>query len=196
MTRWLDKTVETVTRHVVTVPPAHPKWEVRKVQRQGGLGHVRFLYLLLWSAGGVWDWGQYTVISRSPLLIQLPLPIAMYHCLRNGKFFCHLFAVSFLNVSKKGYTFWSNCTWPIARQKYHTRVSARDRKKLQGVNQFYQKKVDEKKQFQGKFTCAENQHNHLRVQSGAVKLILCRHWMHLSWMQIVASENQFHCPRL
>ena len=30
-----------------------------------------------------WEGG--TVISRYPLLIQLPLPIAMYHCLQNGK---------------------------------------------------------------------------------------------------------------
>ena len=28
----------------ITVSLAHPKWEVRKVQRQGGLGHAQFLY--------------------------------------------------------------------------------------------------------------------------------------------------------
>ena len=31
----------------ITVPPAHPKWEVRKVQRQGGVVHAQFLYLWL-----------------------------------------------------------------------------------------------------------------------------------------------------
>ena len=34
------------------------------------------------------------------------------------------------------------------------------------------------------------------VQPGGVKLVLCSHWMHLSCMHPVTSENQFHCTRL
>ena len=34
------------------------------------------------------------------------------------------------------------------------------------------------------------------IQPGAVKLILCGHWMHLSYMHPVTSENHFHCTRL
>ena len=35
-----------------------------------------------------------------------------------------------------------------------------------------------------------------KVQPGAVKLVLCGHWMHLSYMHPVTSENQFRCTRL
>ena len=34
------------------------------------------------------------------------------------------------------------------------------------------------------------------IQSGAVKLVLWRHWMHLNFMHQVILENQFHCTRL
>ena len=34
------------------------------------------------------------------------------------------------------------------------------------------------------------------LQTGAVKLVLWRHWMHLNFMHPVTSENQFHCTRL
>ena len=34
----------------------------------------------------------------------------------------------------------------------------------------------------------------MHVQRGAVKLVLCGHWMHLSYMHRVTSENQFHSP--
>ena len=34
------------------------------------------------------------------------------------------------------------------------------------------------------------------VQPGAVKLVLWRHWMHLTQVRPVTSENQFHCTRL
>ena len=39
-------------------------------------------------------------------------------------------------------------------------------------------------------------HFQLHIQPGAVKLVLCGHWMHLSYMHPVTSENQFHCTRL
>ena len=35
-----------------------------------------------------------------------------------------------------------------------------------------------------------------QVQSGAVKLALWCHWMHLSFMHQVMLENQFHCTKL
>ena len=35
-----------------------------------------------------------------------------------------------------------------------------------------------------------------KVQPGAVKMVLWRHWMHLSYMHPVTSENQFHCTWL
>ena len=34
------------------------------------------------------------------------------------------------------------------------------------------------------------------IQPGAVKLVPLRHWMHLSYMHTVTSENKFHCTRL
>ena len=34
------------------------------------------------------------------------------------------------------------------------------------------------------------------LQAGAVKLVLWRHWMHLSYMHPLTSEKQFHCTRL
>ena len=34
------------------------------------------------------------------------------------------------------------------------------------------------------------------VQPGAVKLVLWRHWMHLSYMHPVTPESQLHCTRL
>ena len=34
------------------------------------------------------------------------------------------------------------------------------------------------------------------IQPGAVKLVLWRHWMHLSFMHPVTSKNQFHCTKL
>ena len=34
------------------------------------------------------------------------------------------------------------------------------------------------------------------IQPGAEKLALCGHWMHLSYMHPVTSQNQFHCTRL
>ena len=36
----------------------------------------------------------------------------------------------------------------------------------------------------------------LEIQPDAVKLVLWRHWMHLSYVHPVTSENQFHCTRL
>ena len=39
-------------------------------------------------------------------------------------------------------------------------------------------------------------HTQTFIQSGAVKLVLWRHWVHLSYMHPVTSENQFHCTRL
>ena len=39
-------------------------------------------------------------------------------------------------------------------------------------------------------------HALLHIQPGAMKLVLCCHWMHLSYMHPVMSENQFHCTRL
>ena len=34
------------------------------------------------------------------------------------------------------------------------------------------------------------------LQHGAMKLVLCSHWMHLSYMHPVTSDNQFHCAKL
>ena len=36
----------------------------------------------------------------------------------------------------------------------------------------------------------------MHVQPGAVKLVLWRHWMHLSYMPPLTTENQFHCTKL
>ena len=36
----------------------------------------------------------------------------------------------------------------------------------------------------------------VHIQPGAVKLVLCGHWIHLSYMHAVTSEDQFHCTRL
>ena len=36
----------------------------------------------------------------------------------------------------------------------------------------------------------------LCLQSGAVKLVLWLHWMHLTYMFPLTSENQFHCTKL
>ena len=36
----------------------------------------------------------------------------------------------------------------------------------------------------------------LSIQSGAVKLVLWRHWMHATQVHPVTAENQFHCTRL
>ena len=54
------------SRENPTVELPNECW-VSKGKRQGGLGHARFLYLWLWSAGWVWDRGQYTVLSSSTL---------------------------------------------------------------------------------------------------------------------------------
>ena len=35
-----------------------------------------------------------------------------------------------------------------------------------------------------------------RIQPGAVKLVLWRHWMHATQVHPVMSENHFHCTRL
>ena len=35
-----------------------------------------------------------------------------------------------------------------------------------------------------------------QIQPGAVKLVLWRHWMHVTQVHPVMSENQFHCTRL
>ena len=48
----------------------------------------------------------------------------------------------------------------------------------------------------GLFRCKQATNTVDHIQPGAVKLVLCSHWLHLSFMHQVTSENQFHCTRL
>ena len=47
--------------------------------------------------------------------------------------------------------------------------------------------------FSGSESCLMWQLTAPHVQPGAVKLVLCGHWMHQNYMHPVTSENQFHC---